>query len=212
MKKIAIIGSSDLAVQVSHLALSTKQYNLVGCFDDFAPKGTKVGESFVIGQLDEVYEWYNEKRIDALVVGVGYARIEYRKKVFQKFSSFIPFANIIHETAIIDDSAKLGQGLVIMAGCIVDFFTTIEDNVLLNIGSKIAHHSIIKSHSFLAPNVSVAGFTTIGECCNLGISTTVINNVLICDYVRTGAATTLINNIDVRGLYIGTPARLLKES
>jgi sugar O-acyltransferase (sialic acid O-acetyltransferase NeuD family) len=209
MKKIAFIGSGDLVMQLITLALHTNEYEIIGCFDDFNLIGNDLGGYKILGNLNSIEDWYNSKKIEFLVIGIGYNRIDYRKKIYQRFNNKIPFANLIHKSAIIDPNAKLGKGVVVMAGCVLDIYCSIEDNVLLNIGTKIAHHSIVKAHSFLAPNVSIAGFTIVGESCILGISTTIIDNLSICNNVRTGASTTVIKNIVKSGLYIGTPSHLL---
>ena len=74
---------------------------------------------------------------------------------------------------------KQGQDLV-------DKDCIIEDNVLLNVGVTIAHDSRVKEHSFLSPRVAIAGFSTIGKRCMVGINSTIIDNVTVCDDVRLG--------------------------
>jgi UDP-3-O-[3-hydroxymyristoyl] glucosamine N-acyltransferase len=47
--------------------------------------------------------------------------------------------NIIHQSAIVDKTAKIGQGVVISAGCIIGVFTQVKDNVLIFAGTILEH-------------------------------------------------------------------------
>ena len=93
---------------------------------------------------------------------------------------------------------------------IIDKAVVLRENVLVNLSCIISHDSDIGAHSFLSPNVAIAGFVTTGECANLGISTTIIDHVSVGPHVRTGGATVVVENLDKPGLYVGNPARFIR--
>ena len=210
-ERIAIIGSGDFGKSIAHYAINNG-YNVVGFYDDFQ-KADNVDGISVLGRLDSIVDDYNKGIFDALVCAVGYKHFGFRESVFNKFHREvgIPFATIIDSSCHIDSTATIGQGVVIFPTAMVDKGCVIEDNVLLNVGVTIAHDSHIKEHSFLSPRVAIAGFSTVGKRCMIGINTTIIDNISICDDVRTGGGSVLIHSILQKGLYVGVPAKYVKE-
>jgi sugar O-acyltransferase (sialic acid O-acetyltransferase NeuD family) len=211
MIKIAIIGSGDLAKLIIHHAALDYRFDVVGCFDDFTNIGQEINKVKVIGAIKDVNAFHEKGIFEQLMVGIGYSRMEYRESIFNLFCSKIQFANIIHSSCIIDPSVKKGQGVFMLPGCVLDSGVVIEDNVLLNVGCTIAHDSIVKAHSFLGPCVKVAGFSTIGKGCNIGINSTIIENINIIESTKTGAGAVVTRNITEKGLYVGVPARKIKD-
>jgi sugar O-acyltransferase (sialic acid O-acetyltransferase NeuD family) len=209
-KKLGIIGSGDLGQLIAHHALINCGFDKVVFFDDFKKPKEFVNGNIVYGGINEVDEAFKKNEITHIIIGVGYKHIEFRKNLFELFNSKIPFASVIHPSASIDKSCKLGNGIIVLPGCVLDMNVEINDNVLLNTGCVIAHDSIIMSHSFLSPSVAVAGFVKIGQGCVIGINTTIIDNITISDYIQTGGGTVVIKSLTEKGLYVGNPARFIK--
>ncbi|ANE52445.1 acetyltransferase [Flavisolibacter tropicus] len=212
MYKLAIIGSGDLGQLIAHHAINDRHYEVVGFFDDFKNAGEKVGLSKVIGSTREIFEKFSEGVFDKIMIGIGYNHFQYRKDWYNKLKARIPLGTIIHSSTYIDTTCKVGEGVFILPGCVLDTNVIIGDNVLLNTGTTIAHDSMVKANSFLSPRVAVAGFVSIGECCNIGINTTIIDNISITDFVQTGGGAVVVKNLQQPGLYIGVPARLKSKN
>ena len=208
-KQLAIIGAGELGNQIAHLTEQIDELEVYGFFDDIQPVGSKTGNYNVIGSTKDVIPFFESGFFDYLIIGIGYNHLKIRKSFFELFSKQIPFPNIIHSSCIIDSTAKIGSGVVIYPGCIIDKDVIIDDNVLFNLGVIISHNSHIASHSFFAPGVTIAGFSSIGECCNLGINTTIIDHITIVDYVQTGGGSLVIKNISDSGIYAGSPVRCI---
>lgn len=209
--KIAIIGSGDLGQSIAHYARNN-DYEIVGFYDDFQQTDSVIGIP-LLGKLDKIETDYKRQLFDALVCAVGYNHFDFREKVFKKYRHGlgIPFATIIDSSCHVDTSASIGDGVVMFPTSMVDKGCVIEDNVLLNVGVTIAHDSRVKEHSFLSPRVAVAGFSTIGKRCMIGINSTIIDNISVCDDTRVGGGTLLIHDVTEKGLYVGVPARFVKK-
>lgn len=210
MKKLAIIGSGDLAQLISYHSTQTKQYVVQGYYDDFKQKDSLVEGTPILGKVEDILSDYNRGLFQELMIGVGYKHMSFRKSSFQQFKGKIPFANIIHSSAQIEPSVQLGEGIFILPGSTLDHQVQIEDNVLLNTGVSIAHDSKICAHSFLSPRVAIAGFVSIGQQCNIGINSTIIDNIEICDHVQLGGASLVISSINKPGLYVGSPCHFIR--
>lgn len=208
-KILAIIGAGQLGMQIAHFAISDNHFTNIIFFDDYTNLSTIEGFE-VQGKLNTIKSAYLNNEFDELFVGIGYKHMDLRKKIFNNYKGLIPFANIVHSTAIIDDSIIMGEGNIIYPGCILDANVELKDNILINIGCSIAHDSKIASHCFLSPRVSLAGFVQIGEQSNLGINTVVIDNLNLSANLQTGGGTVVIKHLAVPGLYVGNPSRLIK--
>jgi sugar O-acyltransferase (sialic acid O-acetyltransferase NeuD family) len=209
VKRLAIIGSADLAKQIAHFALECG-YGVTGYFDDFKEKGVCDGRQ-ILGKIAEVRDLYDGGRFDEIIVGVGYKNMEFRKGVFEEVKTRqIPFATIVHPSCIIDKTASIGPGTIVYPGCIIDQDVAIQENVLLNLGCLVSHNSTIHEHCYLSPAVNIAGCCEVGKQCNLGINTTLIDNISICDLVHTGGATVVTKSISKPGLYVGVPAKFVR--
>lgn len=206
--RIAILGAGDLGRQIAHIALQNG-YNVIGFFDDY------FNQSFVeyglplLGKVGEVVRM--REKFDSVVIGIGYKHFSVRASLFRMMKDWdVPLASIIHHTAYVDETASIGEGVIIQARCVVDKDCKIGNNVFINISSTVAHDSSVGDHSFLAPCVAIAGATQIGACNFIGINATIINRLQIVDNVVVGAGAVVVDNIVEAGTYIGIPARKIK--
>ncbi|WP_027420653.1 NeuD/PglB/VioB family sugar acetyltransferase [Crocinitomix catalasitica] len=210
MKKLAIIGAGDLGALVKHHALDSK-FEVVGFFDDTLEEGSDILGVRVFGGVNKIKQVFDKGEFDVLFVAIGYKHFKFRNAIFDKYKGKIPFANIIHSSVYVDKSVELGEGIFILPGGVLDANVKIDDNVLLNTCVIIAHDTQIGAHSFLAPGCKLAGFISVGECCNIGIGTIIIDNVTISNNIQTGGGAVVVKDLKEAGLYIGLPAKLIKR-
>ena len=210
MKNLAIIGSGDLGQQIAYHATICKQYNVVGFFDDYAETNKTVNGLKILGSILEIESYYRRATFDEVIIGIGYKHLLFREKLFKTLKRKVKFGTLIHPSSYIDPSCKIGEGVCILPGSVLDQNVIIENNVFINLSCTIAHDSIIKANTFLSPRVSVAGFVTIGKRCNIGINSTIIDNIEITDDIQIGGGTVVIDNLMEKGLYVGNPSRFLR--
>lgn len=210
MKTLAIIGSGHLGQQIAHFAIIDGHYKEVVFFDDFNEE-KEVNGFLIKGKTSLIEDSFKGNIFDELIIGIGYKHMGARKRLHEKFVLKVPFATIVHSSCIVDPTAILGSGTIVYPGSIIDANVNIKDNVLINIGCAVAHDTIIHSHCFLSPRVVLAGFIIIGKECVLGINSTVIDNINIADAVQIGGGTVVIKNIEESGLYVGNPARFIRQ-
>jgi sugar O-acyltransferase (sialic acid O-acetyltransferase NeuD family) len=207
--KLAIIGAGELGKLIAHHAVNDSGYELAGYYDDFVTNETFNG-SPVLGKCDKIFSDHKQGIFDELMIGIGYDHMKPRSNYFEKFYPAIPFANIIHSSAYIDPSCSLGKGIFILPGTVLDFEVIIGNNVLINTGGIIAHHSKVLNHTFIAPAVQVAGLVTIHECCFIGIGATIIDCINIAKGSVIGAGSVVIKNTETNSVSVGVPAKFIK--
>ena len=212
MKTLAIIGAGDLGQLIAYHSIADKHYDNVVFFDDFQNVNTIIDGSKVIGGIKDIKSKYDAKLFDELIIAIGYKHLKFKKQLFDQIElTSIPFGKMLHTSSYIDKSCKIGKGVVVFPGCCLDRNVIVEDNVLLNTSCTIAHDTKIGKHCFLSPRVAIAGYTIIDELCLLGINSTIIDNLHICSFVQTGGGALVNKSITDSGLYVGVPAKKIKN-
>ncbi len=186
MNRLAIIGSGDLGQSIQHYAVSNG-FDVVGFFDDFQKKEYVNGVR-LLGKLSDIENSFKNNLFDTLICAIGYNHLKARQDIYNRFHNdcHIPFATIVDRSCHVDATAHIGEGSVLFPGAFVDKGVELEDNVLLNVCVTIAHDSKVKAHTFISPRVAIAGFSTIGSRCMIGINSTIIDNIIIGDDIRLG--------------------------
>lgn len=118
--------------------------------------------------------------------------------------------NLIHSSAIIDESVDLGFGNFIGAGANLGPDVRIGNGNIVNTLSNLDHESRLGNYSHLSPSTVVCGRSVIGDLTWLGANSTVIDGVEIADETTIGAGAVVIRSISESGLtYTGIPAKRL---
>lgn len=115
--------------------------------------------------------------------------------------------NAISPHAVISPSARLGQGIAVMAGAIVNAETSIGDLAIINTGACIDHDCRIGKASHIAPQCGLAGGVMVGDCSFLGIGCKVIPEIRIGDHVTLGAGAVVVSDVDSGARVVGVPAK-----
>lgn len=98
MRKLAILGSGDLAEQIAVLAVQTGQFEIVGFIDQSI--GTHSASYPIIGTDDDVLNLYESRQIECISIGLGYAHFSLREKLYNSFLNRVSFATIVPPLAI----------------------------------------------------------------------------------------------------------------
>lgn len=146
-----------------------------------------------------------------VAVGIGDNAI--RKHICNRLKeSGIPIATLLHPSAVISDSAKIGEGCVIMPLSAINADAVIGEGTIVNTGAVIEHDCIIGAYSHISPNVSLAGNVQIGELSHLGIGSCCIQNRIIGTHVIVAAGSCVTSDIPDNVMVAGVPAVIKKRN
>lgn len=198
---VGIIGASVFGRDLGLYLLEDPGVKSICYFDDFAEKSPIEGCDFH-GDTSKIDDHY-EKGVDKIILGIGYNFLEEKNKLFDRLKKNYEFFTFIHSSCTLAPGATVGKGAILFPGCILDTNASVGENSILHIGVRLAHDSIIDSNSFCAPSVSISGNSKIGARCFVGINSTVMNSIDICDDVRIGAGSLVTQNVTDCGLYVG---------
>lgn len=157
---------------------------------------------------DEMIRTFKPEKVD-LVLGLGTVNISYvRQSIFENLKNQgYTFATCVHPTAIISSSAKLAEGVQVMAGAIVQPHVQIRENTIINTGSIIEHDCVIGAHVHVAPGVTLSGSVRIGDYSHIGTGSSVIQGIEIGGNSLVGAGAVVISNIGTNKKAFGVPAK-----
>lgn len=116
---------------------------------------------------------------------------------------------VVHPSAYVHPSARLGRGTVVFAGAVVQPDAVIGDHVIVNTGATIDHDCVIGDYAHLAPGVRLAGSVHVGEGAFLGIGSAVIPGVRIGCWSTLGAGAVATRDLADGVVAVGVPARAL---
>jgi sugar O-acyltransferase (sialic acid O-acetyltransferase NeuD family) len=136
-----------------------------------------------------------------------------RKEIVERLPPNTRFFSFIHPSALLlDSSIALGSvGVYIGANCIVSTNVVVGGHCLINRGSQIGHDCVLGDFGSLMPGAILSGNVKIGKCFFLGSGGVVREKVTICDDVIVGLNSGVIQDIVVPGVYVGTPAKMLRD-
>lgn len=197
-KKLIIIGASGHGKVIADIAVACG-YEIAGFLDDDINKKECYGCS-VLGTSEDA-EMYSECNF---VIAIGNNSV--RRKI-SKIHPNLHFISLIHPSAVISKSVKIGEGTVVMPQAVINADTVIGSHCIVNSASVIEHDCRIENYTHISPGAVLCGTVSIGENTWIGAGSTVINNVSICSDTVIGAGSTVIKNIEKSGVYIGTPAQ-----
>lgn len=157
--------------------------------------------------FEEIEYKYSPNQYQALVV-IGYSNMRTRKLMFDKIKNKgYECVNYISEKAMVSKGVTFGENNIILENVVIQPFVRFHDNNIIWSSSVICHEAKIESHSFIAGQCLIGGFTNIRDNCFLGFNTTVIQNLIIERETLIGAKSLLLHDTDEFSKYIGIPAK-----
>jgi UDP-perosamine 4-acetyltransferase len=119
--------------------------------------------------------------------------------------------NAISPRAIVSPTARLGQGIAIMAGAIINADTSIADLAIINTSASVDHDGSIGEAAHIAPHCGLAGNVNVGARAFLGVGCKVIPGISIGADVLAGAGSVIVSNVPQSARIAGVPAKPLKK-
>lgn len=114
--------------------------------------------------------------------------------------------NAISPLAVISPTARLGKGIAVMAGAVINACTTVADLAIINTLASVDHDGAIGEAVHIAPHCGLAGNVTVGERSFLGIGSKVIPGISIGADVVAGAGSVIVSDIPSSIKIVGVPA------
>ncbi|GHB54808.1 acetyltransferase [Persicitalea jodogahamensis] len=193
-----LYGASGHAKVINSILRATGQ-EVTAIFDDDLGK-KNLGDIAVVGQYDPDFQ-----TAAPLIISIGYNDI--RRKVAGKIRH--RFGRAIHPSALIDETATIGEGTVIMPGVIVQADARIGRHVIVNTAATVDHDCLLGDFVHIAPGVVLCGAVQVGESTLIGAGCVVAPNLTIGANCLIAAGSVVTTHIPDGATVRGNPARVV---
>lgn len=121
------------------------------------------------------------------------------------------FATVVHPTALVSPSARLGQGTVVMQGAIVQAHATIGSHCIINTGASVDHECSLGHFVHISPHATLCGNVKVGDDSWIGAAAVVIPGITIGRGCTIGAGAVVVRDIPDGATAYGNPCRVVKK-
>ncbi len=182
-----------------------------GCYERFAfldDDCAKAGLSFCGCPVVSGAGVFHRFRENDFVIAVGGNLT--RSRCFSRAckNGLLP-ATLIHRTAVIAPSARVGAGTVVMPGAIVNAGAVIGKNCIINTSAVVEHDCQVADHVHISPRVVLGGGVRIGSLAHVGIGAVVLPGAIVGEETVVGAGAVVLREARARCTVVGVPARVL---
>lgn len=208
MRNLVIIGASGFAREMYDLALTCYgddlDFKVKGFLSDNPSNIEEMGYPAVLNTVSD----YKLEEGDVFFCAIG--NLFHRKKtvdiILSKGGKFI---NLIHPTAILSPSVKLGIGVGIKSFCVlasdvvVGDFTFLQSSVIMGHDVNIGNFCQVNSFAFFAGHVKVHDLVSV----NAGVR--IIQNVVVEEESVVGIGSVVLRRVKKNTTVFGNPAKRL---
>jgi len=205
MTKLAILGASGHGKVVADAAILSENWSEIVFFDDAFPDVKYIENISVNGNIETLIE--NKKTFDGIVIAIGNNKTRTSKQYYLEQHG-CNIVSIIHPSAVVSQSAKIGAGSVVMAGAVINAFSNIGKSCIINTNAVVEHDCFLSDGVHVSPGALLAGEVVVGACSWIGIGSSLIQQISIGDNITIGAGSVVVKDIIEPGIYFGNPAKI----
>ncbi len=210
-KPVVVYGASGHAKVVLDILRCQGIYQVVALLDEYKVNGTECGEWRVTGKLNELPLLAQQHADLAVVVAVGDNwRRSHLTSDIRALCPAVRFATAVHPSAQVAQGVSIGEGTVIMAGAVINPAASVGEGCIVNTRASLDHDSVLGPFASLGPGVATGGGVRIGECTNVGIGASVIQEISIGAHTVVGAGAVVVRSLPECVVAYGVPARIIR--
>lgn len=177
-----IYGAGLLGEQVGFQLEQNSKKKVIGFIDDTLPVGKQiVNNKLVLGSFESITNnpIYSPENVE-IYLAIGYSNMKARGEVLNNIKKYgYKIASFFHPKSIIEKKVQIEDGVIIMAGVIIDQNSVIKSSNYLDIGVKVGENVILNENNYVSAGATIGGNVNIGKNNFLGLNCTIINNIFI---------------------------------
>ncbi len=207
-KPMLIIGAGGHAKILIDIIQKSDEYSLKAVIGKENEEHNEL-MGYKIYKGDKYLSEFKDAGITSIAIGIGgYTNNEKRKAIYCKLKSTgFEIVNLIDPSSVVSASVKLGDGVVIFAGVIINPEVIIGNNVVIATGATIDHETIVEDHVLISAGVTVGAGDIIKEGALLALGSKIISRVTIGENALVASGAMVVNDIAKNTTVYGVPAK-----
>ncbi len=209
---LLIIGSSGHAKVVIDIVEKQNFFSIIGLIDSFRNIGQETLGYKVLGAESAIFDVSASYENLHLFIAIGDNAVRFG--VYNQLQSLglnLPFATLVHPSAIIGKEVSIGCGTVVMAGAVINPDAKIGDFAIINTSCSIDHDCKISDFATISPGAVLGGNVKIGRFSVVSLGASIKHGLSIGEDSIIGAGAVVIKSIPNHEIHIGVPARKLSN-
>ncbi|GLX78787.1 acetyltransferase [Thalassotalea insulae] len=207
MSKLLIIGAGGHGRVIADCAEASRQYCEIAFLDDSYPEREQ-NLAWPIIEKSSTWKSFKDEYSFALAIGNNQARLALYRALDE---ANVHLPNIIHPAAIISSHSELGKGNVVFANAVINPGSKIGNACIINTSASVDHDCQLADAVHISPGAHLAGSVKVGQCSWFGVSSSSVQAICIADNTQIGAGAAVTKDTEANGLYVGVPARRIKD-
>jgi sugar O-acyltransferase (sialic acid O-acetyltransferase NeuD family) len=212
MKNIVLIGGGNQAHYTIDIIHKEGKYNIVGIIDSIHNVGSDRFGYKILGRQEDIKNIIKEYNIYGGIISIGDNWV--RHSVSEYIKNLIPlfkFVNAIHPSVIIGENVEIGEGVVMMAGCIINPKSKIGNFTFFATGAQVDHDCNICDYASISAGSVTGGYVTLGKYSAITLGVTVIDRLNIGENTVVGAGSLVLKNLPNDVLAYGNPCKIIRK-
>jgi sugar O-acyltransferase (sialic acid O-acetyltransferase NeuD family) len=207
---IVIVGAGGLGREVYQWAqdciAAGAAWQIRGFVDDDSSAMEKFNyekdDAKILGAPDD----YPAQADDHLLIALGDVR---QRKTMAERLKGAQFATLVHPSANVAATARLGQGTLVCPFALVGPDAQVGEQVVLNFYASVAHDAQVGDFSVLCPYATVNGNAQLDSGVFVGTHATVTPGRRVGSDSKVNANTAVMRDVDRGSYVVGVPGRAL---
>ncbi|HEY2129228.1 MAG TPA: acetyltransferase [Streptosporangiaceae bacterium] len=214
-RELIVVGAGGFGREtveaVRALNAAGARWRLVGYLDDDpARNGTEIDEVPVLGATGRL-----GAMPDVCVVVCTGRPDDYTSRMRIVQALGLPaerYATIIHPSASVSSTSRVGPGSVLLAQTVLSAAVTVGSHVAIMPHVTLTHDDVIGDFATVASGVRLGGGVRVGECAYLGAGALVREQRSIGPGALVGMGAVVTHDVPAGQVWTGLPARYLREA
>ena len=188
------------------------EHNIVGILDSLKNVGDEYFGFKIIGRQEDIVNLHQQYKFDGCVITIGdnWSR-KFIYDQIAKLSPILQWPNIIHPSVIISNYVKIGKGIIVMAGVIINSGSILGDFTNYYTNANVEHDCIIDDFASVSAGVVMGGKVIIGKYSAISLNATIFDRIVIGENSVIGAASLVTKNVPSNVLFYGNPGKVIKK-
>lgn len=121
---------------------------------------------------------YTVSSCDIFIIAIG--NVNHRKSIYLSLKERgADFLTYIHPTAIVANSASVGEGTIVCPFSIINAAANVGANVSINVHASVGHEAQVGEHCVISPYAALNGNAKVGAQTFLGTRSTIFPGISI---------------------------------